>query len=345
MNWENPAILLGLAILPAAAGLLLYADRRRRADATRFADAVMVPRLMPAKSGRLPGIKAVVFLLGLGLLVVAAARPRFGKTTEQPSRRSADVFLLLDVSRSMFAEDVAPAPNRLAEAKAEAKELLDRLMGDRVGLVLFAGEATLRAPLTTDHGFVREAIDKADPSLAPRGGTRIGRAIAKALSAMPKERDRDHVMVLLTDGEDHDPDAFKEAVNAAGKGVKIFTLGFGDAIRGSRIPVPTKSGERVFLEYQGREVVSRLNEDLLKAVALEGTYLPAGPGTGCIARLYHDHLAGLARTELREAHRTRYREQFQWFLGLGLILLLVEIAISRSPATFSKRGQRPAEAT
>ena len=169
MNWENPAILVGLAILPLAAGLLLYADRCRRAAAARFADAVMAPRLMPAKRKHLPWIKAATLLLGLGLLVVAAAGPRFGRTTERPKRPSADVFLLLDVSRSMLAEDVMPEANRLAEAKREAKDLLERLTGDRVGLVLFAGEATLRAPLTTDHGFVREAINGARPALAARG--------------------------------------------------------------------------------------------------------------------------------------------------------------------------------
>jgi Ca-activated chloride channel family protein len=332
IHWENPTILFALGILPLLAGLLLYADRKRRAEAERFADSVMIPRIMPKRPGRQRWTKAAMFFLGLACLIVAAARPRFGLTVERASQRSADLFLVLDVSRSMTAEDVPPS--RLERAKADLIELLDRLARDRVGLVVFAGKPLLRVPLTTDHGFVREAVEQANPDLAPRGGTQIGEAIRTALQAMPRERNRARVMVLVSDGEDHDSDAVEAAEEAAARTVKIFTIGLGGTGQGARIPVPEASGRpAAFLKYEGQEVRSRMNEALLKQIAATtgGAYLRAGTDARALRRFYQDHLAGLARAEFREVGRPRYREQFQWFLGLGLVLLLADLMLPYSP--------------
>ena len=266
MYWENPSVLLGLWILPVVAGLLIYTHRKREAAARQFADPVMVERLMPAFRSPRPWLKGGLILVGLALLIVAGARPRFGVYFEKVAQRGVDLFVLLDVSRSMTAEDVAP--NRLERAKSDIRDLLSRLAGDRVGLIAFAGKPVVKVPLTTDHGFFRMVLDEIDIQSAPRGGTLIGDAVRKCMEAMPERRDRDQVAVLITDGEDQDSFAKEAAEMAAKRGIKIFTVGLGDSQDGARIPLRDESGALRYLKYQGQEKWSQLNERLLKEIAL-----------------------------------------------------------------------------
>lgn len=326
MYWENPGVLLLLWILPLVAGLLVYAHRKRLAAASRFADPAMVARLMPPLRGPRPWIKAAAVLLGLGLLIVAGARPRFGVYFEKVTQRGADVFLLLDVSRSMTAEDVAP--NRLERAKSDIRDLLSRLVGDRVGLVVFAGKPVVKVPLTTDQGFFLSVLDEVDVRSAPRGGTLIGDAIRRAMEAMPERRDRDQALVLITDGEDQESYPEDAAKQAAERGIKIFCVGLGDSREGARIPLRESSGLS-YLRYQGQEHWSKVNDDLLKELALltNGAYIPAGTKAYDLGQVYEEHLAGLTRGQVQEDKRKRYREQFQLFVCLGVALLLLEMAI------------------
>lgn len=327
MYWDNPSVLLGLWVLPAVAGLLVYAHRKRLSAARRFADAAMVRRLMPRLTGPRPWVKGALIVLGLGLLIVAGARPRFGFDIEKVAQRGVDLFVLLDVSRSMTAEDVAP--NRLERAKSDVRDLVARLAGDRVGLIVFAGKPVVKVPLTTDQGFFHMVLDEIDPRSAPRGGTLIGDAIRKAMEAMPERRDRDQVLVLITDGEDQESYPLEAAEQAAERGIKIFTVGLGDSSEGARIPIRNTSGGLRYLKYQGQEKWSKLDERGLKEIALAtgGAYIPAGTRAYDLGQVYEDHLAELARGEIREEKRKRYREQFQLFVCLGVALLLAEMAI------------------
>ena len=235
MYWENPSFLWGLWVLPVVAGLLLYAHRRRKAAARKFADAAMVARLMPAFHGARPWGKGLLLLAGLGLLVVATARPRFGEYFEVVSQRGVDLFVLLDVSRSMLAEDVAPS--RLERAKSDIRDLLSRLIRDRVALVVFAGKTAVKAPLTNDHGFFLSVLDEIDTDSAPRGGSHIGDGIRKCLEILPSDENRDQVIILITDGEDHESFPLEAAHQARERGVKIIAVGLGDAKDGARVPV------------------------------------------------------------------------------------------------------------
>jgi Ca-activated chloride channel family protein len=340
MYWENPTVLLGLWILPLLAGLLVYAHRKRVSAARSFAEEAMVERLMPPLRSPRPWVKGGIVLAGLGLLIVAAARPRFGVYFEQVTQRGVDLFVLLDVSRSMTAEDVAP--NRLERAKSDIRDLLGQLVGDRVGLIVFAGKPVTKVPLTDDHGFFRMVLDEVDVLSAPRGGSLIGDAVRKALEAMPEARDRDQVVVLITDGEDHDSFPQEAARAAAQRHVKIFTVGLGDSGDGARIPVRQPSGLE-YLKYEGQEVWSKVDERLLEEMALEtgGAYIPAGTRAYDLGQVYRDHLAGLTRGEARSEKRKRYREQFQLFVCLGLGLLLAEMAIPgyRRPASEPQNGE------
>jgi len=327
MYWENPSILLALWVLPLLAWLLVHAHRKRVAAARAFVDRAMVGRLMPSLGGPRPWIKGILLLAGVGLLIVAAARPRFGVYTETVAQRGVDLFVLLDVSRSMTAEDVAP--NRLERAKSDVRDLLPHLAGDRVGLIVFAGKPVVKAPLTNDLGFFRLVLDEVDVGSAPRGGTLIGDAIRKALEAMPRSGNRDQVLVLITDGEDQDSFAEDAAKQAAERGVKIFTVGLGDSREGARIPLRDASGRLTYLEYEGQERWSKRDDQLLKQIALttDGAYIPAGTQAYDLGQVYADHLAGLTRSEYQAEKRKRYREQFQWFAGFGVLLLLLEMGI------------------
>lgn len=331
MYLESPQLLLLLWLLPAVAGLLVYAQRRRVAAAHRFAGDVMLHRLMPAMASGRNWAKIMALLVGLAVLTFAAARPRWGVYFEDVQTRGVDMFVLLDVSRSMLAEDVAP--NRLERAKSDIRDLLQYLKGDRVGLIAFAGAAVVQTPLTTDQGFFQLVLDDTDSDSAPRGGSLIGDAIRKALEAMEPRHDRDQVIVLITDGEDQDSFPAEAAKAAAERNVKIICVGIGDSEEGMRIPIRDESGQLSYMKHDGQEVWSKMDEKLLKEIALttSGAYIPAKTRAYDLGQVYSQHLAGLTRGEINAEKRKRYRERFQLFVVLGLAALLLEMVVPRYP--------------
>lgn len=271
-------------------------------------------------------------MLAVGLLIAAAARPQFGVVIEEVSSRGMDLYVLLDVSRSMLAEDVAP--NRLGRAKSDILDLLPKLEGDRVGLIAFAGAPVELVPLTTDQGFFRMALDDVDPDSAPRGGSLIGDAIRRAMEAMTERQDRDQVIVLITDGEDHESFPQEAAKQAAERGIRIISIGLGDTSEGARIPRQNDDGTRAYTQADGQEIWSKMNEPLLQEIATttSGAWIPARTRTYDLGQVYEDHLAGLTRGEFRSDRRRRFKEQFQLFAIGGLLLLVAEQSVSRHAA-------------
>ncbi len=337
MHWDSPKLLLLLWLLPLIVASLVYARRKRQRAAARFLDHPMLVRLQPTAETWRGWMRATLLLLGVGMLVAAAARPRWGVYFQDVRSRGVDIFVLLDVSRSMTAQDVRPS--RLERAKSDIRDLLARVKGDRVGLIAFAGASVVTVPLTTDQGFFEMVLDDIDTDSAPRGGSLIGDAIRKALDSMPVEHDRDQVLVLITDGEDHDSFPDEAAAAAAERGVKIFTLGLGDVAEGKRIPLRDEHGGLQFLQHEGQEVWSKLDESVLKSVALTtgGAYIPARTSAYDLGQIYEDHLAALAQGSATTERRRRYRERFQWFLAFGLGCLLLEMTIPRYPRDNSPR--------
>ncbi|MCA9047428.1 MAG: VWA domain-containing protein [Planctomycetaceae bacterium] len=328
MIWGYPAVLLCLWLVPLTALMLVRAERRRRDAVEQFADPKMALRLVP---GRVPWKfwgRVLCVTGGLTLLIPAASRPQFGLYFEEATTRGVDLFVVLDVSRSMLAEDVRP--NRLEHAKSDIRDLLSRLEGDRVGLIVFAGAPIVQVPLTTDQGFFLTALDDVDTDSAPRGGTMIGDAIRKAMESMEIRSDRDQAIVLITDGGDQDSFPDQAAQLAAERNIHIITVGLGDVAEGARIPQRTDSGALTFVQHDGQEVWSRMDEDLLKriAVATSGAYVPARTFTYDLGAIYDEHLAGLTQGDIRSERQKRYREQYQLFAVTGLILLLAERLIT-----------------
>lgn len=269
-------------------------------------------------------------LIGVALIasVIALMRPQWGVEFVRSRQVGAEIMIALDVSRSMLAEDVVP--NRLERAKAEIRDLLPYLEGDQVGLIAFAGRASVLCPLTPDFGFLRLVLDNVDSGSVARGGTRLEEPIRKAVAGFGPAGDLARVILLITDGEDHDSFPLDAAREAAERGIRILAIGFGDEA-GSEIFVtdPATGARRAVTDADGRPVRSRLDGELLRelAIATEGAYVPAGTGVLDLESIFEAHIRPLMRGEGAEAGRTVRQDAFQWALLVAWLALLGAVVV------------------
>lgn len=305
-------------------GLLLFAlNRRREAAIARLGMPALITRLSASVNRRGRRWQMILWFAALTLLIIALARPRWGTQVEYIDRQGVEIMVVLDVSESMLAEDVKP--NRLARAKLEITELMDRLEGNEIGLVLFAGAAFVQFPLTSDFATARTFLDSAYPGIISRPGTVIGKAIRVGMEGFNEERASQKVIILLTDGENHEGDAVEAAREAAEQGIIIYTIGFGSA-EGEPIPQYDELGNLTGYkrDRQGEIVLSRLNETILQEISLttNGRYFQAaadGREVGFLANA----ISELQTSELESRFETRGIERFQWFLGLAVVALII----------------------
>jgi len=332
MEWQNPQALY--LILPLTAVWLIVAlmsDRRRALAREAFAARSMWSRIYPPVSPARFWIKLILREVAIVSGLVALAGPQFGVQYEQVVPRGSDLYVMIDVSRSMLADDVPPT--RLGRAKADVSSLINRLEGERVGLIAFAGQAVVKCPLTVDYDSFRRALDELDTDSAPRGGTAIGDAIRKALEVFHLKADRDQAILLITDGDDQQSYPLEAAAIAAERHVTIFAVGLGDSEHGARIP--RKGNDKSFTEYNDQQVWSKLDSNLLEQIALKtsGVYVPAGTRAYDLGELYTQHLHGRAGDDAASQQRIRRTERYQLFLAIALISLLVDLSIAAYPKT------------
>lgn len=317
---------------------LVVLELRSQDRLGHFLSRVMQNRLASRQSLERHIVRLVLVLAACIFGIVALMRPQTPGTTETLMMRqtSADVMVVLDVSRSMLAEDTTP--NRLERAKAEINDLLAQVDDTRVGLVVFAGRASMVCPLTFDHGFFRMALRNVNANSAARGGTRLGDAIEQALDTFqPGERAR--LILLVTDGEDHDSFPLEQADEARSRGIPIVTIGFGSE-EGSEIVItdPDTGAREMVLDDFDNVVISRLDGELLQEIALrtEGVYIPAGVAALDLSSIVRAHIEPLARVTAAESSvRIIPGEQFHWFVLGSLISLVGAVWIS---STGQKRG-------
>lgn len=321
MEWAEPKALHLLWLAPFFAALVVRARMQRKRLLERFAEPGMLERLKLRIPKSAFDWRPWLALVGVILAIVAVARPRFGEALEQVEQQGLDLFVALDVSKSMLAEDVAPS--RLERAKLDIQDVLNRLGGDRAGLIAFAGNAIVRMPLTNDFDFFREVLRDLGPKDVPVGGTAIGDAIRKAIESFEDKTDRDRVILLITDGDDQDSYPIDAAKAAAEKHIKIFAVGLGDAIEGARVPDNDEAGG--FVKQDGKEVWSKMDEKLLTEIAqlTGGQYVPAKTRAYDLGQLLADNFAGLQRSDYRSETRKIKREQYQLFLAAALGCLLL----------------------
>jgi Ca-activated chloride channel family protein len=330
VNLDNVRALYLLWALPGVLVLYLYAAGRRGKALRAFAEADLLRHINVNVSAARRRWKAALVLAAFGAVVLALTRPGWNPRPETLERRGRDVVFLLDVSRSMLAEDLKP--NRLEHAKLAIRDCVEAAEGDRVALVAFAGSAAVKCPLTLDYGFFGMMLDAVGSDSIERGGTAIGDAIRKALDEVFDDREKKHKdVILITDGEDHDSFPVEAAKEAGERGVRILAVGLGDEEQGERIPVTDESGRRTFLQYKGQEVWARLDADTLRKVVNvtpEGKYLNVATGTIDLADVYRKLVAAAEQRELEAKTVTRYEDRFQVFIAAACALLWAELAVS-----------------
>jgi Ca-activated chloride channel homolog len=335
LQFGAPSFLWLLLLVPALWAFFWWARRSKQRLMTRFIQARLLPGLLVEVSAARRRIRLALWLSAAALLAVTLARPKWGFHLEEVRQRGLDIVVAIDTSRSMVANDVAP--NRLERSKLEAIALQQLCRADRLGLVAFAGTAFLQCPLSLDDDAFRQGLEALNVNIIPQGGTALAEAIRTALTAFKEKTDNHKVLVLFSDGEDHDGQAVEAAQQAAQQSMRIFTIGVGSA-NGELLSVTDEQGRRSFLkDDQGNVVKSRLNEALLQQVAAagQGFYLPLS-GAKTMDTLYQRGLAPLPKTDSDARTIRQYHERFQWFLGLAIVLLLFEMLL---PET--KRNPKP----
>jgi Ca-activated chloride channel homolog len=319
------------------AGLLFSLSRRKRA-AAQFVSAKLLNRVAYSWSETRIRLKIIVWVIAWTLLVAGAAGPQVGTKTEEVKREGIDVILAIDVSTSMTCSDLAPS--RLENAKHEMQQFVGGLKGDRVGIIAFAGSAIVHCPLTTDYGAAKLLIRILQPDLISEQGTALADAIDAARTSFNNPDVKSRVLVIITDGEDHEEKAIEAATKAAEEGVRIYTIGMGTP-QGAPIPVKDKRGLDAGFkrDKSGAIIVTKLNDLLLERIADAGggKYLRGTQSAQELGAIWSD-IASMEKKEFGKKQFTAFENRFQYFVLPALLLLLAEFFISER-----KGGWRPAD--
>ncbi len=326
----NPQFLWLLWLALAAVIFTLYAAKVRSRDRAKFAQSAMLKRLIPDLSPGKILLKGFLIAAALFFIAAAAVNPQIGTRVEEVKREGVDIMVAVDVSASMMAEDVRP--NRLMKAKHELNSFINRLKGDRIGIVAFAGAAFTQCPLTLDYSAARMFTDVLDTSLIPVQGTALAEAIQTAAEAFQGETESQRVLILITDGEDHERDVMDEVEEAKKKGIVIYAVGMGNP---AGAPVPSLKG--YLQDRKGSVVLSRLNEGLLSEIALAagGGYYRGTSGEDELDKIYRK-IFGMEKTELSAKQYTDYEDRFQFFAAAALLCLMLEIFVSEKRGAWSR---------
>lgn len=327
-RFAQPEYLYFLIAVPLLIGLYIAVRVGKAKIRKRFASNELFHRLAVEHSPRKEVIKASLLIVAYALLIVGLANPQVGTRTEEVKQEGVDLFIALDVSKSMLAEDIKP--NRLEKAKYELRNLIDKLSGDRIGLIVFSGEAYTQFPLTIDYSAASLLADIVDVESVPNPGTAIGSAIAQAMKSFTFDDPTSKVLVIMTDGENNAGDALDQAKDAAEKGVRIYTVGFGSP-QGAPIPVYNSSGQQIDFkrDRSGNIVITKLDETNLQEIASigKGKYYRATNTQNELDAIYKD-INGLTKREFGVKKFTEFDDKFQYFLFAALLVLFLEVILS-----------------
>ena len=335
-KFEHTIYFYAFAAIPVMVTLVLIYFYIRSKKLAKIGDAELIQQLIPYASKRKRILKVILFLFGFSSLILALCNLQTGSKLTEVKREGADILVCLDVSNSMLAQDLSP--NRLLRAKYALEKMIDLLEGDRMGLIIFAGEAYVQLPITTDYGAAKMFLGSIAPGMVPVQGTNLADAIKLASESFSNDEGKNRAIILITDGENHESEAVEAAEEANKKGIMINTIGIGSE---SGVPIPfiengVVKGYRK--DRQGQTVVTKLNSDLLKTIASKanGVFVQASQADlGLTAIL--DKIAELDKTKLESKMYTDYEDQFQWFIGLALIFFFVEFLISERMSEWFKK--------
>jgi len=333
-NWEAVHLLW---VVIGVGWFLVWAARRKEKLKEKFAQKKLLPELTCLVNTRRQRIKDILIVFALGLIVVSFMRPQWGFHWREVKRKGLDILIALDTSKSMLAQDVSP--NRLQRAKLAIEDFVTHLEGDRIGLIAFSGEAFLQCPLTVDYNGFLLSLKSIEVGIIPRGGTSLSRAIEEAIRSYKGGVKKYKVLIIISDGEDHEGDPIRAAKLAKKEGIKIFSIGIGTP-EGDLIYVIDEKGNKTFLkDAQGNVVKTRLDEVTLQKIALitGGSYVRAGAREFGLNLIYKKKLSKMEKREIKSRMIKQYEERFQIPLLLAFLLLLGELFI---PVEITKGNRR-----
>lgn len=343
-QFGNPTASYLLIAVAIALGLAAWAGLARRRAAMQFVTESQKRRLLPTGDAARHWTSAVLVSICLTLLAISLIDIRWGKTYREVPQKGIEVMFVLDVSRSMLAEDASP--NRLNRAKQQIKDMVDEMAGDRVGLITFAGETRQSVPLTSHYEDFKQTLDSVGPHTVRTGGSRLGDAIAAAAGGFLSKTNDHKAIVIFTDGEDQESDPVSVAKQLyANQGIRIFTVGLGDMDQGARVP-ESEDGRGGYVQYQGQQVWSKMNGQILQQIAeqTDGAYIPAGTRRVNMADVYHSYIANVEQVQFDNAKINTYIPRYQWFAVPALAILLLEAYLSTRAVKRSAKPQNNSKA-
>lgn len=327
LRWEHSWAFYLLAALPVLVALFLWFSYQRKKSFQKFADSHLIKRLAIGMPLHKHEVKFSLVLLAVASLSIAIANPKLGSKLEEVKREGIDIMVALDLSRSMNATDVTPS--RLEKAKLFVGKLINELKGDRIGLVIFAGNAYVQMPITTDYAAAILFLESIDSEIVPRQGTAIGEAIRLSMESFSDESETNKAILVISDGENHEGDAIEAAKKAKAEGLLVYTVGVGTE-RGSPVPLKRNGVQYDFQrDKQGNIITSKMNSEMLQEVATAGSgdYFELESAREA-AELLNKELGKLEKQELEARVFTDYEDHFQIFIGICLLLLIIDWMIS-----------------
>lgn len=327
LRFEHIDFLWGLLLIPLMVVIFLMVRRWKKKALLSLGDQHTVRRMMPEVSLSRPVWKFTLFALAYASLVVGIANPQIGTKIEEGKRNGADLMILLDVSNSMLAGDLSP--NRLENAKRAISQMIDNLRNDRIGIIIFAGDAYVQLPITTDYSAAKLFLNNITTDIVPTQGTAIGAAIDMGMKSFNFVNGTSKAMILMTDGENHEDDAVSSAKAARAKDVAIHVIGLGSP-EGAPVPI-YRNGKPVgfHTDEEGKTVVSKLNEEMCKEIseAGNGVYVRASNANSGL-NIVMDQVNKMEKKTYDSKNFKNYEDRFQFFVGFALLLLVLEFFIS-----------------
>lgn len=324
---DEKSYLYLLAIIPVMVVLFVLLQFWKKRTQRKFADLTLLKQLTPDRSNFKSSLKLIFILLGIASLTLALVNPKIGTKLETVKREGVDIVFAVDVSKSMLAEDIAP--NRLEKAKRLVSEIINQLASDRIGIIAYAGQAFPQLPITTDYGAAKMFLQNMNTDMLSSQGTAIDQAIELASTYYDDEEQTNRVLFIISDGEDHSEGKVTNAVeDATNEGIRIFTIGVGKT-KGAPIPLK-RNGivESLKKDNQGEVVISKLNEEVLQEIAEEGNgQYVNGENTEEAVAIIKEQLNQMDKKEFEAKQFAEFKDQFQWFLGAGLLFLFLDIFV------------------
>lgn len=322
-RFEFPEYLYLLLLLPLLAMAHYAWNYRKRRNLKRYGDPLLLKTLMKDVSRFRRELKFWLFLASLLFLIIAMARPQYGTRVDTRKRSGIEAIIAMDISNSMLAEDVRP--NRLEKAKMMVSNLVDNMTDDKIGLIVFAGQAFVQLPITSDYVSAKMFLDTANPSLIEMQGTDIAAAISLASNSFTNNEGVSKAIFVITDGEDNEGGAIEAAKEAAEKGIHVYVLGIGNP---AGAPIPLPGTGRYIIDNEGNTVMSRLNEDMCREIANagNGNYIYVDNSSSAQKKL-DKYVDNLGRVEMETSIFSEYDEQFQSFLLLSLLFLILDVLV------------------